>query len=79
MDAHHRMSPTEWSLLALLSLLWGGSFFFAKIAVAVLPPLTIVLVRVALAAAALGLVLRLRGTPLPRRSRCGGRSPALAC
>ncbi len=62
----HRMSPTAWSLLALLSLLWGGSFFFAKITVAVLPPLTVVLVRVALAAAALGLVLRLRGTPLPR-------------
>lgn len=66
MDAHHRMSPTEWSQLALLSLLWGGSFFFAKIAVAALPPLTVVLVRVALAATALGLVLRLRGTPLPR-------------
>jgi len=65
-DAHRRMSPTEWSLLALLSLLWGGSFFFAKVAVAALPPLTVVLVRVALAAVALVLVLVLRGTPLPR-------------
>ncbi len=48
----HRMSTTEWGLLALLSLLWGGSFFFSKVAVAALPPLTVVLVRVALAAAA---------------------------
>ena len=66
MSAQHRMSATEWSLLALLSLLWGGSFFFAKIAVGALPPLTVVLVRVGLAAGALGLVLRLSGTPLPR-------------
>ena len=39
MTAQHRMSLTEWGLLALLSLLWGGSFFFAKIAVGALPPL----------------------------------------
>ena len=66
MTTPHRMSLTEWGLLALLSLLWGGSFFFAKIAVTALPPLTVVLVRVALAAVALGLVLRLWGTPVPR-------------
>lgn len=66
MSAQHRMSATEWSLLAFLSFLWGGSFFFAKIAVGALPPLTVVLVRVGLAAAALGLVLRLSGTPFPR-------------
>ena len=34
MSAQHRMSATEWSLLALL---WGGSFF-AKIAVGTLLP-----------------------------------------
>ena len=62
---NHRMTSTEWVLLALLSVLWGGSFFFAKIAVATLPPLTVVLVRVALAAMALALYLRWRGTPLP--------------
>ena len=66
MPAQHRMSATEWSLLALLSLLWGGSFFFAKIAVGALPPLTVVLIRVGLAAVALGLVLRLSGTSFPR-------------
>lgn len=60
------MTATEWALLVLLSLLWGGSFFFAKIAVAALPPLTVVLARVWLAALALALVLRWRGTAWPR-------------
>lgn len=66
MAPNHRMTSTEWALLALLSLLWGGSFFFAKIAVAALPPLTVVLARVALAALVLALYLRWRGTPWPR-------------
>jgi len=60
-----RMGPREWILLLLLSVLWGGSFFFAKLAVAELPPFTIVLGRVALAALALNLVLRARGERLP--------------
>ena len=66
MPPQHRMSPTEWTLLALLSLLWGGSFFFSKIAVEALPPLTVVLARVGLAAIALGLFLRATGRPIPR-------------
>ncbi len=36
-------------LLAALALVWGGSFFFAEIALRELPPLTITLFRVALA------------------------------
>ncbi|CAO3447690.1 DMT family transporter [Azospirillum largimobile] len=60
------MGLTDWSLLAFLSILWGGSFFFVGIAVRELPPLTIVAMRVALAALALGGLLRLLGTPMPR-------------
>jgi drug/metabolite transporter (DMT)-like permease len=44
------IDPKDWALLVLLSVLWGGSFFFAGVAVRELPPLTIVLVRVGLAA-----------------------------
>jgi len=44
------IDPKDWTLLALLSVLWGGSFFFAGVAVRELPPLTIVLARVGLAA-----------------------------
>jgi len=61
----HGMRLSEWGLLGLLSLLWGGSFFFSKVALAELPPLTVVLVRVSIAAGALWLYLRLRGIPIP--------------
>jgi drug/metabolite transporter (DMT)-like permease len=47
------MTGFEWSLMLLLSLLWGGSFFFVGILVKSLPPLTIVALRVGIAAAAL--------------------------
>src|SRR5947208_2488938 len=39
----------DWSLLGLLSVLWGGSFFFNGVVLRELPPLTLVLLRVALA------------------------------
>lgn len=55
------MTPRLWALLCLLSLLWGGSFLFVGIAVAELPPFTVVWLRVALAAVALGAMLRLGG------------------
>ena len=57
------MSPTDWFLLVLLSLLWGGSFFFVEVAVASVPTFTMVLVRVGLAALILHLVLIATGGP----------------
>ncbi|MCY4286122.1 MAG: DMT family transporter [Thiotrichales bacterium] len=61
------MNLTEWGLLVLLSVLWGGAFFFVGVAVVELPPLTVVLARVGIAAAILlGLTLLL-GHALPRR------------
>lgn len=48
--AQRAMAPREWGLLAVLSLLWGGSFFFIGVAVKELPPLTLVALRVGLAA-----------------------------
>jgi drug/metabolite transporter (DMT)-like permease len=62
---HPRMSPLDWSMLLALSILWGGSFFFVGVAVKALPPFTIVLLRVAIAAAALQLVLRATGKAMP--------------
>ena len=47
------MDGQDWSLLILLSVLWGGAYFFAGVAVKELPPLTVVLARVLLAAVAL--------------------------
>lgn len=60
-----RMTLTDWMLLFLLSLLWGGSFFFAAVAVRELPPLVVVALRTAIAALALGLFLKLRGEAWP--------------
>lgn len=61
------MNLAEWGLLVLLSVLWGGAFFFVGVAVAELPPLTVVLARVGIAAAILlGLTLFL-GHSLPLR------------
>jgi len=64
-----RMQVTEWALLVLLSMLWGGSFFFVGIAVKSLPPLTIVTLRVGLAALALYVVLRVLGMRMPQDRR----------
>ncbi len=55
------MNLREWAMLLALSVLWGGSFFFTGIAVKELPPLTIVVLRVGLAALILMVVLRLAG------------------
>jgi drug/metabolite transporter (DMT)-like permease len=67
--ASPRMSGLDWLCLTVLSLLWGGSFLFAKVAVAAVPPLTLVLARVALAALALLVVLRVAGYRLPADRR----------
>jgi drug/metabolite transporter (DMT)-like permease len=64
-----RMSALEWGLLLTLSVLWGGTFLFQKVALAALPPFTVLLVRVGLAAAALGLMARVTGHRLPPLGR----------
>lgn len=59
------MSLFDWSLLLLLSVMWGGSFFFSKLALQELPPLTVVLARVSTAALALFIYLRIRRQAIP--------------
>lgn len=60
-----RMGRLEWTLLILLSVLWGGSFFFVGVAVHELPPFTIVALRVGLAAMTLLVILHLMGLRMP--------------
>jgi drug/metabolite transporter (DMT)-like permease len=55
------MGLIEWALLITLSVVWGGSFFFIGVAVLALPPLTIVVLRVGLAAIALNVIVRAVG------------------
>ena len=59
------MDRTEWAWLMTLTLLWSGSFLFAKLALAELGPLTVVLGRVGIAAALLTALLFLTGERLP--------------
>lgn len=63
------MGAREWAALLLLSLLWGGSFFFVGVAVGALPPLAIVALRVGLAALALWAVIAALKVRVPRESR----------
>jgi drug/metabolite transporter (DMT)-like permease len=61
------MTARVWAWLLSLSVLWGGSFFFAKVALGELAPLSVVFGRVALAAIALNLVLLLTAGSLFQR------------
>ncbi len=59
------MDGATWALLLILSLLWGGAFFFGKIAVSQIPPLTLTFLRVATAACILHAFLRAMGHRFP--------------
>lgn len=63
------MSTRDWLLLLVLSVLWGGVFFFVEVAVADIRPLSLVAGRVGLAALALWAVVRGRGLRGPRAWR----------
>lgn len=58
------MGASDWGTLVLLSLIWGGSFFFGKVAVQEIPPLTMVLGRVSIGACALFVIARVSGVSL---------------
>ncbi len=72
------MGLADWLRILLLSLLWGSSFFYIEIALQSSGPLTIVLARVALAATALMLYCKLRGTPIALNRRVLGSLCVLA-
>ena len=63
--AGQAMGREDWAILLFLSVIWGGSFFFIEIALASVQPFTLVLTRVALAAAMLWAFLWWRGQRLP--------------
>jgi drug/metabolite transporter (DMT)-like permease len=63
------MSPLEWGLLLLLSTVWGGSFFFAAVALREVGPLTVTISRVLIAAILLHAFIRLTGLRMPADGR----------
>ena len=60
------MNRLEWLMLITLSVLWGGSFLFMKIAVSELPTLLVVFLRVSIAALALFVFIKISGIEFPR-------------
>lgn len=59
------MRLIDWVMLITLSVVWGGSFFFVAVAVKELPPLTIITLRVGIAALALLLFMKATGKSVP--------------
>jgi drug/metabolite transporter (DMT)-like permease len=70
------MNPTmglkEWLQLVVLSVLWGGAFFFVGVVVEEVPPFTVVLGRNGFAAMGLVAYLALHGGRMPSRGRLWG-------
>ena len=60
------MGAAEWGTLLILSVVWGGSFFFIEVALTAFPPLTIVALRVAIGALCLHGTAIVLGWQLPR-------------
>jgi drug/metabolite transporter (DMT)-like permease len=66
------MGAIEWLLLSALSVLWGGTFLFAEIALAEVRPFTLVLGRVGFAALVLVALVYLTGRRMPRDASAWG-------
>ena len=69
---NHSMNTKVWAMLILLSILWGGSFFFVGVAVNNLPPLTIVTLRVGIAAFTLWVIAMMIGLRPPKSLKVWG-------
>lgn len=61
------MSLNAWLMLIVLSILWGGSFFFVEVVLEALPTLSIVALRVALATMVLWMVVWASKLPIPKQ------------
>ena len=66
------MKPAEWGMLILLSIFWGGSFFFTEIALRDFQPFTVVYLRVTLAALILIGVVYISGQRMPASLKTWG-------
>src|SRR5262252_375545 len=63
------MGATDWLLLLTLGALWGGSYFFGKVALTQLRPFSVAAGRLGLAAVVLHVVVRITRPGLPRAWR----------
>ncbi|MBV1901472.1 MAG: DMT family transporter, partial [Kordiimonadaceae bacterium] len=66
MEKQLQLDLKGWLMLFLVSLMWGGSFLFVEVALRELPPITIVMARVSLAAVVCYLFMKVSSQVLPR-------------
>src|SRR5436305_5278543 len=59
-----QMNRSDWLILGVLALIWGGAFFFIGVAVRHVPPLTYVWLRLTFAATAMWVYLAFKGQSL---------------
>lgn len=64
-----RLDGVGWGLIAILSILWGGAFFLIEVGLRSYPPMTLVLMRLALAVPPMWLAMRFMGERLPGEPR----------
>jgi drug/metabolite transporter (DMT)-like permease len=64
-DMTKHATPVEWLVFLALGVAWGSSYLFIKIGVETLTPFTLVAGRLAIGAAVLAMVMRLRRQALP--------------
>ena len=60
------ISAVTWVMMLSLSVIWGGSFLFGRVAVAHMPPFTLVAVRVLLGTITLAAILLVTRTAFPK-------------
>jgi drug/metabolite transporter (DMT)-like permease len=64
-----RLDGIGWSLIAILSVLWGGAFFLVEVGLRSFPPNTLVFARLAIASPMLLIAMRIAGHAFPRDGR----------
>ena len=64
-----QITMRDWLMLAALSVLWGGAFFFVAVAVQEIPPLSLVLARVGIACLTLFVYLKANRMTVPVDAR----------
>ena len=60
-----KMQSADWGIIGLLSLLWGGAFYFIEIGLRGFPPNTLVFLRMTLAIPPMLIALKIAGNHLP--------------
>ena len=82
MEEAHPRQPNmagELALLLVLATLWGASYTFIRVAVATIPPITLIAGRTAIAGLLLLIIMRWRGVRMPRDALTWRRFLFQAC